>query len=226
MSYTLLILFTFSSICSLIFEVVWAKMLMPVFGNTVYVTTIVITTFMTGLAIGGLCGGRYVEKNKSPLLIFFASQFLIGVYAFFVPQLIHGVKTLYLYFTVEHEHSLNYLITIRGLLSFLIILLPTSLMGAAIPVLAKEISDRSHNCIWSIGSVYSVSAFGGAIGCFLAGFILIITFGIAGSNYLAAAISIAISVVAFIIWLCDNIQKSLPPAHDPSAENVLQAADY
>ncbi len=181
---------------------------MPIFGNSIYASTIVVATFMAGLALGGGLGGRYADKIKSPLLIFAVSQFLIGIYAFFIPESLSAVKTVYIYFAVQNEYSLHYLNAIRGLSSFLSILFPASLMGMAIPILIKEISHRSRNGNWSIGSVYSISSFGGAIGCFLAGFLLIMKFGIEGSNYFAASISIAVSVSAFALWIYENIKKT------------------
>ena len=108
MHYILLLLFVFSSICSLIFEVIWARMLAPVFGNTVYAATIVITTFMAGLAIGGFAGGRYAEKSKNPLVLFTVSQFLIGIYAFSTPFLISLIKSFYIYLAGQYEFSLFY----------------------------------------------------------------------------------------------------------------------
>lgn len=230
MHYILLLLFVFSSICSLIFEVIWAKMLSPVFGNTVYAAIIVIITFMTGLAIGGFAGGRYVEKSKNPLVIFIASQFLIGIYAFSTPFLISLIKSFYIYLAGQYEFSLFYLNSIRSLLSFLIILFPATCMGIVIPVLAEEISRKSYRGKWAISSVYSISSFGGAAGCFLAGFFLITKFGVTGSNYLSGGISVLVSVAVFLLWRYDthtlsagHSQQDVRGKNKPSVREILNS---
>src|SRR3989338_4777912 len=223
MHYILLLLFVFSSICSLIFEVIWAKMLSPVFGNTVYADTIVIITFMAGLAIGGFAGGRYVEKGKNPLVIFIASQFLIGIYAFSTPFLISLIKSFYIYLAGQYEFSLFYLNSIRSLLSFLIILFPATCMGIVIPVLAEEISRKSHRGKWAISSIYSISSFGGAAGCFLTGFFLITKLGITGSNYLSGGICMLVSIAVFFLWRYESSQGINTRESKPSVRKILNS---
>lgn len=201
-------------------------MLSPVFGNTVYAATIVIITFMTGLAIGGFAGGRYVEKGKNPLAIFIASQFLIGIYAFSTPFLISLIKTLYIYLAGQYEFSLFYLNSIRSLLSFLIILFPATCTGIVIPVLAEEISRKSYRGKWAISSVYSISSFGGAAGCFLTGFFLITRFGVTGSNYLSGGISVLVSVAVFLLWRYDThtlSQQGVRGKNKPSVREILNS---
>ena len=84
------------------FEVVWAKMLALVFGNSIYATTIVILTFMAGLAIGGFIGGRFVEKSRNPLSVFVLSQLLIGIYAFCIPLFVSLVRGVYIFFAAHY----------------------------------------------------------------------------------------------------------------------------
>src|SRR3989338_3671016 len=232
MHYILLLLFVFSSICSLIFEVIWARMLAPVFGNTVYAATIVITTFMAGLAIGGFAGGRYAEKSKNPLVLFTVSQFLIGIYAFLAPFFISLIKTIYIYLVGQNEYSLFYLNSIRSLLSFLVILFPATCMCIVIPALAEEISQKSCRGKWAISSVYSISSFGGAAGCFLAGFFLITKLGISGSNYLSGGISVLVSVAVFFLWRYDtntmtagHSQQGVGEKGKPSVREILNFDD-
>lgn len=225
MHYILLLLFVFSSICSLIFEVIWARMLAPIFGNTIYAATIVITTFMAGLAIGGFVGGRYVEKSKNPLALFISSQFLIGIYAFSTPFLISLIKFFYIYLVGQNEYSLFYLNSIRSFLSFLIILFPATCMGIVIPVLAEEISQKSHRGKWAISSVYSISSFGGAAGCFLTGFFLITKLGIRGSNYLSGGISVLVSIAVFLLWRYESSQGINTREGKPSVRKILNSDD-
>ena len=208
MNLILLILFFFSGLSSLVFEVSWLKLFSPLFGNSVYATTVVVSTFMAGLAIGGYLGGKLIEKNKTPLLIFSVSQLCIGLYALFLPALTPVIKTAYIHLSVKYDNSLLFLQSLRIFLSFSVMVVPTTLMGLSYPVLGREIARSSFKCAGAIGSLYSVNSFGGAIGSFLTGFFLILTLGINGTNYLAGSINILVAVASIIAW---KYSRKIPP---------------
>jgi spermidine synthase len=59
LSNILLFMFFFlSGIAGLIYEVVWAKYLSLIFGSTTYAHTLVLATFMGGLALGNFLLGN------------------------------------------------------------------------------------------------------------------------------------------------------------------------
>lgn len=62
-----MILFVFSGLISLVFQVAWLKMLLTVFGSTVWAAGTLLTTFMAGLAIGSWLFGRIADRTPSPL---------------------------------------------------------------------------------------------------------------------------------------------------------------
>ena len=52
---------------TLALEVLWAKELSYILGNTYYAVATVVAAFMTGLAIGSALAGRYGNKIKYPI---------------------------------------------------------------------------------------------------------------------------------------------------------------
>ena len=84
----LLVLFFFSGVSSLVYQVVWARMLTVVFGTTLLATSTVLSAFMAGLALGSWVLGRYIDRCKHPLRIFAALEVGIGLFALFFPVLV------------------------------------------------------------------------------------------------------------------------------------------
>jgi MFS family permease len=60
----IVLIYFFSGICSLIDEVVWVRLLKLTLGNTVYASSIVVSVFMGGLALGSLIMSRYADQIK------------------------------------------------------------------------------------------------------------------------------------------------------------------
>ncbi len=64
----IMIIYFFSGVCSLIDEVVWVRLLKLTLGNTVYASSIVVSVFMGGLALGALIMGQFADRIKKRLL--------------------------------------------------------------------------------------------------------------------------------------------------------------
>jgi spermidine synthase len=88
---------------------------------------------------------------------------------------------------------------IRFLLSFALVLIPTILMGGTLPIMGKLFVNKEDSLGWNIGSLYSISTFGGALGCWLSGFFLFRIIGLNQTLYLAGAINLLIGLIAFIL---------------------------
>ena len=81
-------LFLFSGVASLIYQIVWVRMLTLVFGHTIYSVSIVLSAFMAGLGLGSYLWGRTIDKTGKPLLIYGKIEILIGISAAFLSFLL------------------------------------------------------------------------------------------------------------------------------------------
>ena len=88
----ILILFLLSGACTLIYEVVWVRMLIVVFGTSVYAVSTVLTAFMAGLALGSACFGRLVDRRGNGLRIYAWLELGIGLFALLLPERHHRAK--------------------------------------------------------------------------------------------------------------------------------------
>ena len=79
----ILALFFCSGATALIYEVVWSKLLVQMFGSTVYAQTVVLAVFMGGLALGNRLLGIWADHLKNPVQLYGVLEIAVGLYAFF-----------------------------------------------------------------------------------------------------------------------------------------------
>jgi predicted membrane-bound spermidine synthase len=185
----LLLLFFLSGSTALIYQVVWQKLLFTAFGVDLQSVAIVVSTFMLGLGLGALIGGQFAERYPHGQLLFFVFVELgIGLFGFASYDLIRYVA----------ESFFQYPLIIIGAVNFILLLFPTVLMGATLPVLVSHLYKRSRNVGTSIGNLYFSNTCGAALGCFFAGFILLNFFSYSQTLIIAAVANIAVAALAYL----------------------------
>ncbi len=198
-------LFLVSGATGLIYEVTWMRSLGTVFGNTVFAASTVLTAFMLGLAIGSWLLGRHADHLAQPVRLYAWLELGVGVYAFAFPTILVAVDRFYLWFYQAYEPGFYVLTLVRFIVSLLILLVPTVLMGGTLPVLSglwaasttKEALKAKTGK--GVGLLYAVNTFGAVAGCFLAGYYLIRLLGVNSSIYATAAVNVGIGLVAWLI---------------------------
>lgn len=211
----LYLLFFLSGATGLVYEIMWNRKLTLIFGTTVYAVTTILTVFFTGLALGAYLIGRYVDRSRNPLYLYIALELAIGLFGVCSPLLFKVIEDIYALIYPFIGNGLVQLTTLRFVLSFLGLLIPTTLLGATLPVLVKLIVRSDKGVAANAGRLYAVNSVGAALGTLLATTALIPLFGVNGSLYLAGAINIGIAVAA---WLLFNglIKPSSEPARAPT----------
>jgi spermidine synthase len=218
----ILILFFFSGAAGLIYEVVWQRMLVLVFGNTTSATTTIIAAFMGGLALGSFCLGKLADKYSKPLRLFAYLEVGIGVFAVLFPFILSGISVIYISIS-QHLTTTPYLINlIKFALCFMVLLIPSFLMGGTLPIISKFFVSRLEKLSLSVGSLYGSNTLGGAIGAFTAGFLLINWLGVRETAYVATALNILIAGVAFGLSL---VLVSASPAAPRRREGRIEETD-
>jgi spermidine synthase len=190
----------FSGTCGLIYEILWMKMLTLVIGNTVFSITTVLTAFMGGLALGSFLAGRLEDKIKNPLRIYGLLEGGIGAYALLVPFLIVATEPLFRFIYQNVNPSFYGFSLLRFFVCGIILLVPTTLMGATLPVISKYFVKRQTHLGWTVSKIYGVNTFGAVLGSFAAGFILIPRLGITLTIYSAAFLNLAIAACVLILF--------------------------
>ncbi|MFA5422464.1 MAG: fused MFS/spermidine synthase [Phycisphaerae bacterium] len=197
----IILIYFFSGACSLIDQVVWVRLLKLTLGNTVYAASIVVSVFMGGLAIGAYLMGRYSDRVVNRLRLYSFLEVLITITALLVPWILRLSDGFYIYFFRAFEPSHSQLIIVQAFISAIIILVPAMLMGSTLPLLGRFITKLEEQAGPLVGKLYAFNTLGAAAGCFVAGFILIRTFGVMGSLYIAAALNILVALGSWVLSL-------------------------
>jgi len=190
--------FVFSGATGLIYEVLWARMLGLVFGATTLAVSTVLAAFMGGLALGSALAGRFGSRIKRPLSAYGWLEIGVAIYAILVPLLFRWVDHLYVVIWQEFQPGFFIFSVWRFVLSCLLLLLPTTLMGATLPVLSSALLNSLGHDSRSVTKLYACNLAGAILGTVVAGFVLLPVFGVRTTIFIAAAINTLIGVTAVI----------------------------
>jgi spermidine synthase len=195
-SFAPFVLFCGSGATGLIYEVLWARMLGLVFGATTLAVSTVLAAFMGGLALGSALAGRLAHRIKKPLAAYGWMEIGIAVYALLVPFLFRWVDNLYALIWQQFQPGFFTFSLWRFLLSCLLLLLPTTLMGATLPVLSAALLRSSGHGANAVTRLYACNLAGAILGTLAAGFVLLPLLGVRTTIMIAAAINIIIGMVS------------------------------
>ena len=217
-----LVCFLLSGISGLTLEVVWTRMLEHVFGATTLAISTVLTCFMGGLALGSWLFGRYGDKIKSPLITYAAAEGVVGVMAFVVPLLIHGVYPDLNRLMVTHLSNNFWIMSlVRFAAVAAVLIIPTTCMGATLPLLSRYVMTHgTHmNRVGSrVGILYTLNTTGAVVGVFMTTFALLPTVGLAATNRIAGTINIVLCFV--IVTMGKSLLRSQKTNTDAPEENL------
>ena len=189
-SFWLTLLFFVSGFPALLYQVVWQRTLFTIFGVNIESVTVVVSAFMLGLGLGSMFGG-WLSKHGGlrRLTIFGLVELSIAAFGLGSLPLFHWVSG----FAAGAPTAQTFLITL------VLIIFPTILMGATLPILTAELVHRSGNVGRSVGMLYFANTLGSAAACFAAALVTMPLLGMSGSVKLAAALNatVGLSVLFF-----------------------------
>ncbi|MBF0524320.1 MAG: fused MFS/spermidine synthase [Deltaproteobacteria bacterium] len=190
------VFFFLSGGSGLVYELVWSKTLSLIFGSTTFAMATVLSSFMGGLAAGSYVAGKRIDARPDALRVYGLLEVGIGVYAVLFPLLLSLLSPFYIWLYGALELHFYLLSLVKFCVSFILVLIPTFLMGATLPVLSRYLVIRQDDIGVSVGALYTVNTCGAVVGCFLTGFILLRFWGIHLTTYAAALVNVAIGIWA------------------------------
>ena len=187
-----------SGVCALIYQVLWLRLLSLTFGVTTHAASTVLASFMGGLALGSFVAGRLADRVRRPLFLFGVVELSIGACALATPAALTAVHGLFVGIAGRLPDSVAIGTIVRLILSFAVLLVPTALMGATLPIVVKSSLSRLDRIGTRVGLLYAGNTAGAILGAMLAGFYLIPQIGLRRSFLLAASINGAVGVAALL----------------------------
>ncbi len=198
----LLVGFAISGFAALVYQIVWIRVLTLVIGSSVYAFSATLTTFLAGLALGSLLYARFLAGGGGQKKPVSASQrigqaavmeTLIGFIAVLGLPLFGLLPDLFLrgYQAGLQENFALFQAFIFGL-SFLIMFIPTLLLGALFPLITALWTRDAEAMGRGVGTAYAANTAGTIFGALLGGLLLLPTLGVQNSLLLAAGLHVLV----------------------------------
>ena len=169
--------FVLSGFAALLYQTAWMRQFSLVFGTSELAVAAVLAAYMGGLALGAGIAARYVHRVRRPVLFYGLLEAGIAASALAVPLLLSLLNGLYIaVFGGQPEpvdasgfgQSFFYLVT-----AFIVLAIPTSFMGATLPLLTKYVVKSKDQIGPRVGLLYATNTLGAVAGTVVAGFILV-----------------------------------------------------
>ena len=187
--------FFFSCACGIIYEVIWARQLTLFFGSLVFAVSTLLSAFVSGLGLGSFYFGRLAGKEKRPLRLYAFLGVGLGIFALIFPTLLDILNALCILIYRGLGAGFYLLSWIRFVLSFAVLLIPSTLMGGILPLLSQLAQERCAG--FKASRLFTINMLAASLGCIAIGFFLIQLLGVQHSVYLGVAINLILGVVAF-----------------------------
>jgi spermidine synthase len=218
-----LFLFLLSGLCSLVYEVVWSRMLVLVMGNTTLATSTILASFMAGLSLGSWYWGRFIESHPGrPLAVFGGLEAGVGVLALLFPLIIKAIVPVEMWLTGSTGWGYYSQILIRFLFCFGLLIVPTFLMGGTFAVIGRHVIRFQTRFGTDTAILYGINTAGAVGGAFLAGFFLIKYLGHSGSLWLTAFLNLSVGFTAILmdLWFSGHERWTKPVKNENEGKSL------
>lgn len=213
----ILALFVGSGAAGLVYQVVWSRELVLVFGNTTQAVSTIVTAFMAGLGFGSLAGGRWAGRGSRPLRLYGALEFGVAIFAVLLPFVFDDLAELYRGAYPGLVDNTLGLTAVRFALALAAVAPATFLMGATLPLLVRHLVRTVDEAGARLGELYAANTAGAVAGTVIAGFVLIEFFGLRLTSYVAVALNLLAGSGALVLsWLATKASV----AHGAGAEAI------
>ena len=202
-----LAVFALSGFCAMAYQVIWTRLLGLLIAPTTYAFSLVVGTFIIGLAIGNVLFGRMADRVKDLMSLLVLTQIAAAGFALAASQLLGGSQFFFAKLLFALQGSFGEAMVVQFLVIFFILFWPTLFLGATFPIVNKIYATSLSSLGRSIGRAYAVNTVGAVLGSFAAGFILIPFWGKEGSLSALVGSQAALALFVLVIILKDRSSK-------------------
>jgi len=215
-----LALFVASGAAGLVYQVVWSRELVLVFGNTTQAVATIVTAFMAGLGFGSLVGGRLAGTSARPLRLYGLVELTVAGMAALLPLAFAGLAELYRGVWPSLVERPAQLTGVRFALALAAVAPATFLMGMTLPLLTRYLVRTLDEAGARLGELYAANTIGAMAGTLLGGFVLIEFLGLRLTSYVAVALNLLAGVGALVLsrrWETSPAGAGSRPERPPRA---------
>ncbi len=180
---------------SMMYEVLTTRLLAIVLGSSTYAFTLILATFLFGLALGNFALSKISQKTPTPLLWLIGLQVVLGIFILSSLFLQDQLPLLFYKLFPIFENSFWSIQGLQFLICTLILLGPTSLIGASFPFLIRIGQSNAIDKHNSLGTLYSINSLGNTLGALLTSLILLPLWGLEKTFKMNASLSIGLAAL-------------------------------
>ena len=220
MSALLCALFFASGASSLIFETLWFRQAGLAFGNSVWASSLVLSGFMGGLALGNGVAARHGTRLGNPVRAYAVAETIIaatGIGLVYLLPVLGSALAPLLRPLLDQPLVLN---PLRLGAAFLLLLVPSSAMGVTLPLLVRALSVNDRHYGRVLGRLYGWNTLGAVAGVLLAETVLVWRFGVRGTATVASGVGLGAAAVA--AWLSTRMIAPASAAGTVAASRMAE----
>ena len=199
----LLVCFFLSGFAALLYETAWTREFAFVFGTSELAVAAVLAAYMAGLALGAAIAARLTHRLRRPVLVYGLLELGIALGALAVPLGIRGVTAAYVLLLGGLDappEQMSLLTALFHLAGAFVVLVPcTALMGATLPLLARQAVRSEDEIGPRVGLLYAINTFGAIAGTTVAAFWLLPQIGLRATVYVGVAVNALVFVAAALL---------------------------
>jgi len=181
----LAVAFFCSGFAALLCQIVWQRMLGIFAGSDTVSAALVVGAFMAGLGLGSIIGAKVADRlsPRRAMIGFALAEAGVAGFALISKFFLYDVLAIGLAGLVDHPVAI-FALCFAGLV------LPTTLMGASLPLLARAVATQLDTVAERIGTLYGLNTLGAGLGALLGGWLLVGNLGFVGALALAAGLDL------------------------------------
>jgi spermidine synthase len=201
-------LFLCSGMPALVYQIVWERVLFAIYGVNAESVAVVVSAFMLGLGLGALAGGWLSARfPRQGIVLFGLAELGTALFGLGSLRIFHWAAAY------TAGASLPYTV----IFSLALLIVPTMLMGATLPLLVEHLVRFSGRVGYSVATLYFVNTLGSAIACGLCATFLLRDFGESGSVAIAALVNVVVGATAFLYGRGAQSKSAEEMARPPQA---------
>jgi len=202
---------------ALLCQIVWQRMLGIFAGSDTISAALVVGAFLAGLGLGSIIGAKIADRLTAAQALagFALAEVGVGLFALLSKAFLYDWLATDLAGVVDAAPAI-FALCFAGLV------LPTTLMGASLPLLARAVATSHENIAERIGTLYGLNTLGAGIGAIAGGWLLVGHLGFVGALWLAAGLEFF--AAALSLTLLSTLRAAPAPA--PAAMRAADDGQY
>lgn len=205
-----------SGAASLVFQVVWFHLAGLVFGSSVWATSLVLSSFMGGLACGSALVAHYGHRIHGLARTYAALEIAVAAAGTLLALALPGLTGTVTMMTAPVADTVWLANGIRFLVAFAALLAPATAMGATLPLLVASLTSERWGLGPALGHLYGWNTLGAVTGVAGAELLLVGAFGVTGAAACAALLCLVAAATA--VGVTQHRENAHLPAHDHDSE--------